>query len=119
MRQSHVGLVVAIAVISHDFSNGLNTVTLMIVNKNTPCRSFLLLLADAAAPVAGAFFAQFFTIPAVGLTYYLDFFAGFLLYIGASDILPQAHCNKSTAFTLALTCWVSFSPLSSRALSEK
>jgi hypothetical protein len=23
----------------------------------------------------------------------------FLLYIGASDILPQAHSNKSTAFT--------------------
>ncbi len=74
-----VGLVVAIAVISHDFSDGLNTVTLMLVNKNTSRRSFLLLLADAG------------------------FFAGFLLYIGASDILPQAHSNKSTAFTLALT----------------
>src|SRR6266516_233191 len=48
-----VGLVVAIAVIAHDFSDGLNTVTLMIVNKNTSRRSFLLLLADAAAPVAG------------------------------------------------------------------
>src|SRR6266568_3893137 len=40
---------------------------------------------------------------AVGLPYYLGFFAGFLLYLGASDILPQAHSNKSTAFTLALT----------------
>ena len=75
----------------------------LIVNKNTPRRSFLLLLADAIAPVAGAFFAQFFRIPVVGLTYYLGFFAGFLLYIGASDILPQAHSNKSTIFTLALT----------------
>ncbi len=33
----------------------------------------------------------------------MGFFAGFLLYIGASDILPQAHSNKSTPFTLALT----------------
>jgi zinc transporter ZupT len=98
-----VGVVVAIAVISHDFSDGLNTVTLMIANKNTPRRSFLLLLVDAVAPVAGAISTMFFTIPAIALPYYLGFFAGFLLYIGASDILSQAHSNKSTAFTLALT----------------
>ena len=98
-----VGLVVAIAVISHDFSDGLNTVTLMIVNKNTPRRSFLLLPADAVAPVAGAISTMFFTIPDVGSPYYLGFFAGFLLYIGASDILPQAHSNKSSTLTLALT----------------
>ena len=95
-------LVVAIAVISHDFSDGLNTVTLMIVNKNTSRRSFLL-LANATAPVAGAISTMFFTIPPVGLPYYLGFFAGFLLYIGASDILPQAHSSRSTAFTLVLT----------------
>ena len=98
-----VGLAVAVAVIAHDFSDGLNTVTLMIVNKNTPRRSFLLLLSDAIAPVVGAVSAQFFKIPHVGLTYYLGFFAGFLLYIGASDILPQAHSDKSTTFTLVLT----------------
>lgn len=28
---------------------------------------------------------------------------GFLLYIGASDILPQAHSNKSTPLTIVLT----------------
>src|SRR6266496_3207409 len=98
-----VGLVVAIAVIAHDFSDGLNTVTLMLVNKNTSRRSFLLLLADAAAPVAGAISTMFFRIPSIGLPYYLGFFAGFLLYIGASDILPQAHSNRSTTLTLALT----------------
>ena len=54
-------------------------------------------------PVAGAISTMFFTIPAVGLPYYLGFFAGFLLYIGASDILPQAHSNKSSTLTLALT----------------
>ena len=98
-----VGLVIAIAVISHNFTDGLNTVTLMIVNKNSSRRSFLLLLADAAAPVAGATSTLFFTIPAMGLPYYLGFFAGFLLYIGASDLLPQAHSHKSTVLTLILT----------------
>ena len=33
----------------------------------------------------------------------MGFFACFLLYIGASNSLPQAHSNKSIAFTLALT----------------
>lgn len=91
-----VGLIVAIAVISHDFSDGLNTVTLMLVNKNTSRRSFLLLLA-------GAISTLFFTMPTVALPYYLGFFAGFLLYIGASYILPQAHSNKSTPLTIVLT----------------
>jgi ZIP family zinc transporter len=42
-------------------------------------------------------------MPDVGLPYYLGFFAGFLLYIGASDLLPQAHSEKSTTMTIVLT----------------
>src|SRR5262249_10762566 len=64
-----VGVIVSVAVISHDFSDGLNTVTLMIVNKNPPRRSILLLLVDAAAPVAGAISTMFFTIPTIALPY--------------------------------------------------
>jgi ZIP family zinc transporter len=37
------------------------------------------------------------------LAVYLGFFAGFLLYIGASDILPQAHSKTSSRATIALT----------------
>ena len=98
-----VGVVVAIAVISHDFADGLNTVTLMLVNKNPSSRALFLLLADALAPVLGAISTLFFTIPNPDLPLYLGFFAGFLLYIGASDILPEAHSDKSTALTIVLT----------------
>lgn len=98
-----VGIIVAIAVISHDFADGLNTVTLMLVNKNSRRRALTLLLADALAPVLGAASTLFFTIPDTGLPLYLGFFAGFLLYIGASDILPEAHSNKSTTLTILLT----------------
>ncbi len=38
---------------------------------------------------------------------YLGFFAGFLLYIGASDILPEAHSENRSAITgalIGLTC---------------
>jgi zinc transporter ZupT len=34
---------------------------------------------------------------------YLAFFAGFLLYIGASDILPEAHSKDSSFKTIAMT----------------
>ena len=44
-----------------------------------------------------------FTLPGTTLAIYLGFFAGFILYIAASDILPQAHSKKSTRLTLVLT----------------
>ena len=81
----------AIAVIGHDMSDGLNTVTLMLVNRNTSRRALALLMMDAVAPILGTLSTFLFTIQGVALPLYLGFFAGFLLYIGASDILPAAH----------------------------
>ena len=98
-----VGFAVAIAVIGHDFADGLNTVTLMLANKNSSKKAFFLLLLDAVAPVLGAVSTLFFHLSTPNLVLYLGFFAGFLLYIGASDILPQAHENKSSKITILLT----------------
>src|SRR5258708_16808187 len=102
-----MGAVVSLAVIAHDFSDGLNTVSLMLVHQNTRRRAFTMLLVDAAAPVIGAVSTLFFDVPPYVLMLYLGFFAGFLLYIGASDILPEAHsqAKPGTAMVLiALTC---------------
>jgi len=102
-----VGIVVAIAVVSHDLCDGLNTVSLMLVNHNTTRRSIVMLLLDATAPVLGVISTLFFQVPAFILMLYLGFFAGFLLYIGASDILPEAHSQNRSSTTLsliALTC---------------
>jgi zinc transporter ZupT len=101
------GILVAIAVISHDFCDGLNTVSLMLVNRNTTRRSFAMLLLDAIAPVIGAASTVLIRVPPFILMLYLGFFAGFLLYIGASDILPEAHSQNRPSITLvliALTC---------------
>lgn len=98
-----VGLVVAIAVIAHDFTDGMNTVILMLTNKNTESRAKWFLLLDATAPVIGVISTLFFHLPASFLVLYLGFFAGFLLYIGASDILPEAHRNQSSWKIVALT----------------
>lgn len=99
----HVGLLVAIAVIAHDFSDGLNTVTIMLKNKHTNKKALLFLALDAIAPVAGVLATYLFSIPDNFLTLYLGFFAGFLLYIGASDLLPEAHSKHSSFKMLGLT----------------
>jgi len=98
-----VGVAVAIAVIAHDFSDGLNTVTLMVINNNNRRKAFKMLLVDALAPVAGAIVGTVVHISDGGLTLYLGFFAGFLLYIGASEILPEAHSKHSSYATILLT----------------
>lgn len=99
----HVGMVVAIAVIAHDFSDGLNTVSLMLINKNTKKKAILFLVFDAVAPILGVLFSFIFVIPNHLLVFYLGFFAGFLLYIGASDLLPEAHSKHSSWKMIGLT----------------
>jgi len=98
-----VGIAVAIAVIAHDFSDGLNTVNLMLINRNKSRRARLFLIADALAPVIGVLATVFITIPDNLLVLYLGFFAGFLLYIGASEILPEAHSKHSSYQTIGWT----------------
>lgn len=98
-----VGIIVAIAVIAHDFSDGLNTVSLVITHKNTDQRALKLLLIDALAPVLGVLSTLYFKLPESILVLYLGFFAGFLLYIGCSDILPEAHSEHSSLKTILMT----------------
>lgn len=98
-----IGLLVAIAVIAHDFSDGLNTVTIMLKNNNTTKKAFLFLLLDAIAPILGVLTTYLFVIPDSLLSLYLGFFAGFLLYIGASDLLPEAHSEHSSFKMIVLT----------------
>lgn len=100
---STVGIFIAVAVIAHDFSDGLNTVSLMLLNKNTDRRAFKFLLIDAIAPVLGVASTVFMEFPPTVVIAYLGFFAGFLMYIGASDILPEAHSRHPSRMTLVMT----------------
>ena len=95
---TQVGIVVLLAVLAHDFADGLNTVTFMLATRNSRWRTLTLLLIDAAAPVAGALIASFVKIEPRILAHQLAFFCGFLLYLGASDLLQQAH--ERPRFTL-------------------
>ncbi|KKT16229.1 MAG: Zinc/iron permease [Parcubacteria group bacterium GW2011_GWB1_43_6] len=98
-----VGVLVAVAVISHGFTDGMNTVALMLSHKNSPKKSKVFLLLHSLAPILGAVATMFFTVSPQFLVLYLGFFAGFLLYIGGSDILPEAHSQHSSYKLIGLT----------------
>ncbi|PJN21218.1 ZIP family metal transporter [Kitasatospora sp. CB02891] len=98
-----VGAVVAVAVVAHDFADGFNTYTLTRLYGNNRRRALTLLAADAAAPIAGAAITLLFTIPEHLLGLYLGFFAGFLMYLATSDILPEAHSPHPSRTTLVCT----------------
>ena len=86
-----VGIVVALAVIAHDFADGVNTVTLALRVAKSRRRAFAFLVADAAAPVLGALLTLFLAVPEAALALILAFFVGHFLYIGAADLLPEMH----------------------------
>jgi ZIP family zinc transporter len=88
---NEVGVVVLLAVLAHDFADGLNTVTFMLASRSSRWRTGALLVVNALAPVLGATVANVVDIDPRLLAYQLAFFAGFLLYLGASDLLPHVH----------------------------
>ncbi len=99
----HVGIVVAFAVICHDFTDGLSTVTVMLNSGNSLKNSLRMLFLDAVAPVLGAIVALFVVVSQYFLVLLLPFFAGGFLYLGASDLLPEAHNRNPQTLTI-LSC---------------
>ena len=98
-----VGVFVALAVITHDFADGFNTFTAASLHRADRRPAVLLLLADAAAPVAGAVIGTLTTVPEAVLGPYLGTFAGVLLYLAAAEILPEAHSVHPRVMTLCAT----------------
>ncbi len=100
---AQVGIIITVAVIAHDFADGINTVTVMTNSGNSVKSSLRMLLLDAIAPVLGAASTLFLSVPERALIYILPFFAGGFLYLGASDLLPEAHEKNPPAVSLALS----------------
>jgi zinc transporter ZupT len=96
-----IGLVVALAVIFHDFTDGINTVTLMLKNKQHMKNAKIFLLMDAIAPILGIALFSFVGIGLLILSLILAAFAGEFIYIGAVNLLPETYKNPNwkTIFT--------------------
>jgi zinc transporter ZupT len=101
---SSVGLIVALAVIFHDFTDGINTVTLMLKNKQHVKNAKIFLIMDAIAPVLGIASTSSIGISQTVLSLILAAFAGEFIYIGAVNLLPETYKypNWRTVLTTAL-----------------
>jgi ZIP family zinc transporter len=98
-----VGLIVATAVLAHDFSDGINTVG-VVLNRHGGTRAALRwLVIDAVAPVVGAASTLVLRFQPQVLGFGLALFAGFFIYISASDLLPESYHDHPTGWTTAMT----------------
>ncbi|MEK6873390.1 MAG: ZIP family metal transporter [Nanoarchaeota archaeon] len=96
------GLIVALAVIFHDMTDGINTVAVMLKNKQSNKKAFAFLIMDAIAPVLGLILTSIIFIPETFLVYILAFFVGEFIYIGASTLLPETRHHPKKRIILAM-----------------
>ena len=98
-----LGFAVFIAMIVHAFSDGLNTVALLVKTGQWRSRGKYLLAVDAIARVGGAAIGSALTISDSNLAIYLAVFSGIVIYLATSHILPEAHSKHPSKVTMLAT----------------
>lgn len=97
-----IAAIIILAILSHKFADGLSMVSVIFCNKGKNIEAFRYLLVSAFAPIVGVAISFFIVIPANIFCLLLSLFAGFFLYLSASDLLIEAyHCHKSFWTTVA------------------
>ncbi len=98
-----IGLAVAIAVVTHDFSDGINTMNVVLKNGGTRREGLRWLAADALAPAVGV--GLTFLVHPAGPVFatVLAVFAGLFLYLGAGDLVPESQHAHPKFLTTAMT----------------
>jgi zinc transporter, ZIP family len=89
------GVLVLVAVLAHDFADGLNTVNFVLSQSQNRPQAIRWLVIDAVAPLFGATAGVLLNVSDATLGHLLAFYAGFFLYMGATDLLPEAHEHAS------------------------
>lgn len=97
-----LGLLVSAAVLLHAFSDGLNTVTVVLRHGHGRRQALGWLAADAIAPLAGAGLGLLVSLPQLVLGGLLALFAGMFVYMGAGSLLPEAHRSGRDRTLVAL-----------------
>ena len=99
-----IGLIVALAVIFHDFTDGINTVTIMLKNHQRVKNAVIFLFLDALAPVLGVIATTSLPLSQKALAVILAVFVGEFIYIGAGTLLPETrkHMSKKIIIAMAL-----------------
>lgn len=103
------GLIVALAIVAHDMSDGLNTMMLVTRGEKARRTDYIFLGMDAIAPVMGAGLALVFLPSPKWLAAFLAVASGFFLYTATSDLLPEAHRRSpSPSVTIVTIAGVAF-----------
>jgi zinc transporter, ZIP family len=89
------GLLVFLAVVSHDFADGLNTVSFVMRQSGERSTAIRWLAVDAGAPLVGAIVGASLSVGEEQLGALLAVYVGFFLFMGATDLLPHAHEHPS------------------------
>jgi zinc transporter, ZIP family len=89
------GLLVFVAVVSHDFADGLNTVGFILRQGGERRRAVSWLVVDALTPFVGATVGASLDVSEATLGQLLALYVGFFLFMGATDLLPHAHEHPS------------------------
>lgn len=89
------GVLVFMAVFAHDFADGMNTVSFVLSQSSDRRRALRWLAIDALAPFTGAIVGTQLSISAYTLGHILAVYAGVFLYMGGTDLLPEAHTHPS------------------------
>ena len=87
----------------HDFSDGINTVNLILKSGGETRKAVRWVITDALAPVVGVLSTTFFSLPSASLGLLLAIFAGTFTYIGAADLLPESHHMHPKFLTTVMT----------------
>ena len=85
------GIIVFIAVAAHDFADGLNMVSFVLSQSGDRRAAMRWLRIDALAPLIGAIVGASLSVSESFLGHVLALYAGFFIYLGATDLLPEAH----------------------------
>ncbi len=96
------GVIVAVAVLAHDFSDGINTVA-AILKEGKGRRAKLWLLADAIAPVIGIVIGSIIYVKEFTLGVILSVFFGFFVYIALADMIPESFHAHPKRLTTIMT----------------
>lgn len=89
---ARAGWLVALAVLTHDLADGVNTVSLCLAARSQEAARRWLVL-NGMAPILGVLLGLSIAVPPRMMAPLMAVFAGVFLYIGACELLPRSYAR--------------------------
>ncbi len=99
---TRLGVFILVAVVAHDFADGMNTVTFVLAQEGDVRHARRWLVLDAVAPEIGALIGSAVVLSNHVFGLALGVYAGIFLMIGVGELLAEAH-REPSGIRLVLT----------------